>query len=117
MSTPVGTLAAFPIELVINMSQIVSYAVDTDTVVLFEVEPVAGFVPAAVTPGELVGRLREAMGPVVEAAREVLGQVREAGPDEVQVKLGVKVTGTMQWVVAKAASEGSIEVALTWRGQ
>ena len=49
------------------------------------------------------------------AAREVLEQVRAAGPDEVEVKFGVKVTGTMTWVVAKAATEGNFEVTLKWQ--
>ena len=70
---------------------------------------------SAAAPGELVGQVRAAMGPVVDVAREVMAQVREAGPDEVQVKLGVKVTGTMNWVVAKAATEGNFEVTLVWR--
>jgi NTP-dependent ternary system trypsin peptidase co-occuring protein len=95
-------------------SQTVTYAVDGDTPVVFEIEPVPGFVPAA-APGELVGRVRNAMGPIVEAAKEVLSQARSAGLDEVEVTFGVKVTGTMTWVVAKAATEGNFEVTLKWR--
>jgi hypothetical protein len=81
--------------------------------VSFEIEPVVGFVPAA-SPEELVGRVRDAMEPVVKAARVVLEQVRAAAPDRVEVKFGVKVTGTMNWLVAKAASEGNFEVTLAW---
>jgi NTP-dependent ternary system trypsin peptidase co-occuring protein len=51
---------------------------------------------------------------VVSAARVVLDQVRAAAPDRVEVTFGVKVTGTMNWVVAKAASEGNFEVTLSW---
>ena len=81
--------------------------------VSFEVEPVAGFVPAA-SPEELVGRVREAVKPAVRAACEVLQQARGAAPDKVEVKFGVKVTGTMTWLVAKAATEGSFEITLAW---
>lgn len=94
-------------------SQVVTYAVDGDTTVSFEIAPVPGFVPAA-SPTEVVGRIRAAIGPAVEAAREVLEHVREAGPDRVDVKFGVKVTGTMNWLVAKAATEGNFEVTLSW---
>jgi hypothetical protein len=95
-------------------SQVVTYTVDEDTAVSFEIDPVPGFVPAA-SPGEVIGRIRAALGPAVEAAREVLEQVRGAGPDRVDVKFGVKVTGTMNWLVAKAASEGNFEVTLSWQ--
>jgi hypothetical protein len=98
---------------VIMSSQVVTYAVDAETAVSFEIDPVPGFVPAA-SPGEVIGRIRVALGPTVQAAREVLEQVREVGPDRVEVKFGVKVTGTMNWLVAKAASEGSFEVTLSW---
>jgi hypothetical protein len=44
----------------------------------------------------------------------VLDKIREARPDGIEVKFGVKVTGEASWVVAKAATEGSFEVTLTW---
>jgi hypothetical protein len=94
-------------------SHTVTYAVDDGTPVVFEIEPVEGFVPA--TPDEFVGRVRTAMGPIVEAAKEVLAQARAAAPDDIEVKFGVKVTGTMTWVVAKASTEGNFEVTLKWR--
>lgn len=93
-------------------SQIVRYQVDDSTAVGFEFEPGPGWHPAGAR--ELAGRVRDAVEPAVEAARVVLEKVREAGPDAVQVKFGVKVTGEANWIVAKAASEGSFEVTLTW---
>ena len=95
------------------MSQVVRYAVDDGAVVLFEVEPVDGFAPAA--SERVVGRVREAIGPAVEAAREMLERVKVLGPGEVEVKFGIKVSGTMNWMVAKAATEGSFEVTLKWQ--
>ena len=35
-------------------------------------------------------------------------------PDSVEVKFGIKVTGTADWLVAKAATEGNFEVTLKW---
>ena len=40
--------------------------------------------------------------------------MKEIKPGGVEVKFGVKVTGEANWVVAKAATEGSFEITLTW---
>jgi len=98
--------------MVVMTSQVVTYAVD-DVAVSFEIEPVDGFVPAT-SADEVIGRVRVAMEPAVAAARAVLDQVKEMAPDRVEVKFGVKVTGTMNWLVAKAATEGNFEVTLGW---
>ena len=44
----------------------------------------------------------------------MLEKVKEAAPDEVVVKFGVKASGQANWFVAKAAGEGNFEVTLTW---
>jgi Trypsin-co-occurring domain 1 len=100
---------------VTGRSQVVTYAVDEATTVSFEIEPVEGFVPVGVE--EVAGRVRSAVEPAVAAARAVLEQVREMSPDTVQVKFGVKVSGTANWLVAKAATEGNFEVTMLWSGQ
>jgi hypothetical protein len=97
----------------VPMSQVVRYSVDDGVVVLFEVEPVEAFTPAS--SERVIGQVRDAIGPAVEAAREVLDRVRAHGPHEVEVKFGIKVSGTMNWMVAKAASEANFEVTLKWQ--
>jgi hypothetical protein len=92
---------------------VVRYALDEHTTVGFEIEPPPGFRQAGAH--ELVGDLREALAPAIEGARAVLDKVRELGPDEVQVRFGVKVSGTMNWLIARATAEGNFEVALAWR--
>lgn len=94
---------------------LVSYALDDDTVVRFEIEPTADFRPAG--PDEIAGRIREAVAPAVEGARAVLEQVKTAAPREIEVKFGIKVSGTANWFVAKAATEGNFEITLTWTPQ
>jgi hypothetical protein len=94
-------------------TQQVSYALDDETIVRFEIEETDTFRP--VGADEVVGRVREAVRPAVEAARAVLDQVREARPAEVEVKFGVKASGTAQWLVAKAATEANFEITLVWR--
>ena len=93
-------------------SQIVTYQVDESTTATFEIEPAAGFRPAG--PEVVLGRVREAVGPAVEAAKAVLEKVKEARPDEVELRFGIKVSGGANWLVAKAAGEGNFEVRLTW---
>ncbi|WIM94788.1 CU044_2847 family protein [Actinoplanes oblitus] len=95
------------------MSQVVRYTVDDGTVVQFEVDPPDGFEQASAE--RIAGQVRDAVGPAVEAAREVLDRVRAHAPDEVEVKFGIKVSGTANWLVAKAATEGNFEVTLKWQ--
>jgi phage tail sheath gpL-like len=93
-------------------SQVATYQLDDSTTVSFEIEPTEGFRPAG--PGQIAGKVREAVAPAVEAAKEVLDRVKELAPDEVEVKFGIKVSGGAQWLVAKATGEASFEVTLTW---
>jgi hypothetical protein len=94
---------------------VVRYQLDDETTVTFEVEPGAGFRPAG--PNEIAGQVRQAVEPAVEAARAVLDRVREVAPNEVKVKFRIKVTGTANWFVAKAATKGNFEVEMTWRAR
>ena len=92
--------------------QVVSYRVDESTVVRFEVEPTADFRAAA--PDHIAGRVREAVEPAVEAAKAVLEKLTEIGPDQVELKFGIKVSGGANWLFARAATEGNFEITLSW---
>lgn len=92
---------------------VLGYTLDDGSVVRIECEPGPGFRP--VGPDEIVGKLRDAIGPAVEGAKVVLDRVRDARPEEVEVKFGIKVSGTMNWVIAKAATEANFEITLTWK--
>jgi hypothetical protein len=93
-------------------TQVVTYRVDNATTVRFEIEPSEGFRPAS--PDEVLGRVRDAVGPAAQAAKAVLDKVKEARPDEVELKFGIKVSGGANWLVAKTAGEANFEVSLTW---
>ena len=93
-------------------SQVVTYRVDDAMTVKLEIEPTQGFQPAG--PREVLGRVQEAITPAVEAAKAVLDKVKEARPDEIEVKFGIKASGEASWLVAKAAGEANFEVTLTW---
>src|SRR5689334_18691430 len=92
---------------------VVSYQLDDDTVVRFEIEPTNDWVQ--VSSDQVLGRISDAVRPAVEGAKAVLERVREAAPDEIEVKFGIKVSGTANWLVARAATEGNFEVTLTWK--
>jgi hypothetical protein len=94
-------------------TQVVKYRADDGTIVTFEIDPVEGFSPAS-TASAVAGQIREAAGPAIEAAKSVLERVKELSPDGIQVKFGIKVTGTANWFMAKSAAEGSFEVTLSW---
>jgi hypothetical protein len=95
------------------MAAVVSYAVDDDTIVRFEIDPTDDW--HDVGADQVLGRIEHAVAPAVEGARAVLEKAREASPDEIVVKFGIKVSGTTSWLVAKAATEGNFEVTLTWK--
>ena len=95
------------------VSPVVSYDLDDGTVVRFEVEPTDDWFD--VSTDQVLGRVQEAVAPAIEGAKAVLAKARDAAPDEIQVKFGIKVSGTANWLVAKAATEGNFEVTLTWK--
>jgi hypothetical protein len=93
-------------------SQVVTYQLDDSTVVGFEFDPGPGWRQAGTK--DFAGQVRKAVTPAVEAAKAVLEQVKGIAPDGVELKFGVKVTGEANWIVAKAATEGSFEITLSW---
>jgi len=93
-------------------TRIVTYSVDDSTTAMFEIEAPDGFASAG--SGQVLGRVQDAVGPAVEAAKAVLDRVKDMRPDRVEVKFGVKVSGGAHWLVAQAAGEGSFEITLTW---
>lgn len=93
--------------------EVVKYALDDETVVAFEIDPPPGFQPAS--PERIVGKVRAAIAPAVEAAGVVLDKAKQTAPDEIEVKFGIKVSGKMDWMIAKAATDANFEVKLVWR--
>ena len=94
-------------------SPVVSYELDDQTVVQFEIAPTDDW--HNVGSDDILGRIKDAVTPAVEGARAVLEKVKDAAPDGIEVKFGIKVSGTANWLVAKAATEGNFEVTMTWR--
>lgn len=94
-------------------SEVVRYRVDDETVAQFEIEPIPGFRPAGA--GDIAGKVWDSARSAIEAAKSVLEHTKGMSPDGIEVKFGVKVTGTTNWLVAKAATEGNFEITLSWQ--
>jgi hypothetical protein len=63
------------------------------------------------------GELEQQVAPIAMAA-EVLsrGLRAKVGPDEVELNLGIKVSGKMNWwFIASTAGEAAITVTLRWK--
>ena len=73
-----------------------------------------GWQDAGARPADVVGAVRDAVEPAVEAAKVVLDKIKEINPGTVEVKFGISVSGGVNWGIAKAAAEGSFEVTLSW---
>lgn len=94
------------------MATQVTYALEDGTEVHFE------FVPSddwhQVGADRVVAKVKDAVRPAVASAKVVLDEIAQLTPADVSVKFGIKVTGTANWLVAKASSDASFEVTLTW---
>lgn len=64
---------------------------------------------------ELPTRLRTALGPITQTAREVLVELRKAGPDEVEVEFGVDLAAEAGAVITKTAASCHLKVTLRWQ--
>jgi len=63
------------------------------------------------------GDLEQRVAPIALAAEALSRGLREKlGPDEIELNLGVKVSGKMGWwFIASAAGEAAITVTLRWK--
>lgn len=66
-----------------------------------------------VVAAEGTGRLET----IAEAAGELCAALRKrVKPDEVQLEIGVGLSGEVGWFFAKSTVEGSLKVTLSWKG-
>ncbi|MFE4579174.1 CU044_2847 family protein [Streptomyces chartreusis] len=63
---------------------------------------------------ELPATLQEALEPVTEAARAVLGQLRKARPDDISVEFGVDLAVEAGAVITKSQASCHLRVTLSW---
>ena len=91
---------------------VVSYAVDSSTRVRFEIDPPAGFQDAGAD--KVIGTVQHALEPAIDTAKLVLDKLKDAKPGEVTVTFGLKVSGKLDWFIARAGTEGNFQISMTW---
>lgn len=86
--------------------------------VIIEVDDDAGGVVKAGRAGEVVARATESLESALESvapvARAVLAKVREAGPQQVTVEFGVKLSAQAGAVITRTSGECNFKVTLRW---
>lgn len=100
------------------MSQLVELEVDGEILVFeaAETSGQGGFRPAS--PGATIRKsMSEVLEPLRLYAKGISSKVlsMEPRPDEVEVKVGIKITGEAGVIFAKAGTEGSMEITLKWK--
>ena len=93
--------------------KVVTYELDDSTKVKFEIDPPPGFQEAG--GDKVIGKITEALGPAVDTAKLILDKIKEVKPGEVTLTFGLKVSGRLDWFVARASTEGNFQVTLTWK--
>jgi len=101
------------------MPELIRFHVDDEVSITVEVEPEAsGFQPAAADGFVWAQQtFAQAMDQARHAADVAYGQFRKLAqrPDEVEVKLGIRLSASAGAVLAKTATEANVTVKLVWR--
>ncbi|WP_103347577.1 CU044_2847 family protein [Amycolatopsis sp. CA-128772] len=99
------------------MQEFVRFPLTDGGSVVVEVEGEPGLEQASVPSGVLrkaTTTFEHALGEVREAAAAALAQFRGLGPDEVELKFGVKLDAQAGAVIARTGLQGQFEVKLKW---
>jgi hypothetical protein len=101
--------------------KLVSARLASGETVAFEVEEVDDFggvtaVSIAIDPETGVINLEQALTGVRRAAGQVLDAVRliAVPPDSCEIEFGVKLSGSMGAIIAKASTEANFRIKLAW---
>jgi Trypsin-co-occurring domain 1 len=95
--------------------KVVTYALDNGTKVRFEIDPPPGFQDAGAE--KVIGKVQEALTPAVDTAKLILDKIKEASPDEITVTFGLKVSGNIDWFIARASTESNFQITLAWKAK
>lgn len=98
---------------------IVTAKLSNGETVRFEVEEVPSHGPSAVSIGRPDGTidLDVALSGVRQAATQVLETVRSVAvpPDSCEITFGVKLSGSVGAIIAKASTEANFTIKLVWK--
>ncbi|MEO3813827.1 CU044_2847 family protein [Sphaerisporangium sp. B11E5] len=101
------------------MSELMSIALSGGGEVLVEMSETDPGIRRASRVGDIItasaDSLQSALAPIRTAAEAALDTFRKAGPNEVEIEFGVRLTAEAGAVIAKTGTEGHLTVKLTWR--
>ena len=98
--------------------QLLAVPLDDDTFILAEVdEEEPGYSRASTKDGvhTAAERLQNALSTIKPAAQAVAAQLRELGPDELEIEFGIRLNGKAGAVIASSEAEGHFQVKLVWK--
>jgi hypothetical protein len=101
------------------MEKLVRFPLEGGGSVLVQVdERQSGPVPAA-SPGEIAAKAKmtfeQAVAQIRPIAKTLLEEVKDLGPHEAKIALGISFSAEAGVVVAKTSAEGSCKVTLSWK--
>ena len=105
----------------IEVDEAVARAVGSDRVAETGLQPKGGFRTASADGGDVVakapGKFDEAMASLKAYAGNLADLIDgfDFTPEEVSVEVGLKMTGSAGFIIAKAGAETEMKVALTWK--
>lgn len=99
--------------------RLIKIQLDGDTTVFIEavVDPDAGpnIQASSDTPTINSESFTNAAETIKKVAGAVFGKLKDIGPDEVELTVGVKLTTSAGVVIAQAGSEGSFQIKCKWK--
>jgi hypothetical protein len=102
----------------LRVAEVIRFELDGGSSVLVEtdedtvgVERVSRGADGVVEAGR---RLEDALASVRDAAHASVKVLRELSPDAVEVEFGIKLSGEVGALIAKASSEGHFRVKMSW---
>jgi hypothetical protein len=102
------------------MSRLVAFPLKDGGAVVVEVDEATDGPVRAARPGDVVVEIAkktfdEAASGLRAIAEKVIGQVRDLGPETIEVEFSIKFNAEAGMVLAKASSEGACKVKLAWK--
>jgi hypothetical protein len=102
------------------MTELVAVPLESGGAIVVEMDDALGGVVKAGRPGEIAGQaaqsLEAALDSVTPAAESIVAKLRKAGPHDVTVEFGLKLTATAGAVITKTTGECNLKVTLLWKG-
>jgi len=100
------------------MAELLAVPLEGGGTIVVEVDHPVGGVVKTGRPGKIINEatqsLEVALGSVGSAAKSVLAKLREAGPAEITVEFGLRLTAEAGAIITKTSGECNLTVQLRW---